>query len=75
VKLSKLEGHRISWFVYASNGSRSERLRRTATMRGRWDGWDAECSCGWGTHTGGAIKERVWEAVIDHKLECGARFL
>lgn len=44
-------------------------MRRTDSMRGSWDGWDAECSCGWGSHTGGAILARVREAVANHKWE------
>lgn len=57
--------HQIKWFVYSAG----QKLAREATMRGSWDGYDAECSCGWATHTGGAIKARVAEAVHDHKWE------
>jgi hypothetical protein len=39
----------IKWFVYAGG----EKIARVSTMRGRWD-WDASCSCGWETKTGGA---------------------
>jgi len=51
--------HKIRWFVYAGG----ERIPRTATMRGQW-GYDATCSCGWDTKTGGAtlgyVKGEVW---------------
>lgn len=36
-------------------------------MAGRDWGWDAECSCGWNSRTGGAIQERVREAIADHR--------
>jgi hypothetical protein len=39
--------------------------------RNGWVAWDAECSCGWGSHTGGAIRERVLEDVEDHKRTVG----
>lgn len=55
--------HRIRWFVWAGG----EKLPRESTMRGSWDGWDAECSCGWQSRTGGMIKARVAEAVRRHK--------
>ena len=52
----------IKWFVYAGE----EKIRYTSTMRGTW-GYDAECSCGWKTTTGGAIKRCVLEEVAMHK--------
>jgi len=62
---------RIRWYVWVRtyDGHRptgSERIPHEATMRGSWLGWDVECSCGWGSHTGGAIKARVEEARADH---------
>ena len=56
--------HRITWWVYAG----SERIRRTAAMRGTW-GYDATCSCGWDTHTGGATRGYVQREVDFHKWE------
>jgi hypothetical protein len=63
-------GHRITWYVWASNadGDRAK-LRHTASMRGRWTGWDATCKCGWQSRTGGAIKASVQRDVWDHKLD------
>jgi len=52
----------IKWFVYAGE----EKIRHNATMRGAW-GYDAECSCGWKTVTGGAIKSSVIAEVEFHK--------
>jgi hypothetical protein len=52
----------IKWFVYAGE----EKIRYTSTMRGTW-GYDAECSCGWATKTGGAIKRSVLADVQMHK--------
>lgn len=68
--------HKISWFAYANawDGSSRVRLRHSASMRGSWDGWDAECTCGWASHTGGAIKARVAEAVADHKWDVANGF-
>jgi hypothetical protein len=54
--------HRISWFVYAGR----ERIRHTAMMRGTW-GYDATCSCGWDSRTGGALRRYVADLVADHK--------
>lgn len=53
----------IKWFVYAGE----EKIRYNSTMRGTW-GYDAECSCGWKTTTGGAIKRSVVEDVELHKI-------
>lgn len=65
------EPHKIRWWVYAG----SERIPHEATMRGSW-GWDATCSCGWDSRTGGGTKRYVQTLVDDHKLEArngGAR--
>ncbi len=63
-----LEAHRARWFVWSGG----ERIPHTASMRGHWPGYDVECSCGWGSHTGGAIKARVEEALFDHRLDVQA---
>lgn len=57
-----MSGHRISWWVYAGR----DRIRRTATMRGQW-GYDATCTCGWDTQTGGATRGYVTDQVWLHK--------
>jgi hypothetical protein len=54
---------KITWFVYAGR----ERIRHTATMRGRW-GYDATCTCGWDSHTGGAVLSYVRQVVWEHKV-------
>lgn len=56
--------HRIRWYVYAGG----ERIPRTASMRGRWD-FDATCSCGWDSKTGGALERYVRDAVAAHKRD------
>ena len=63
--------HRISWWVYtgAIVDGRRERIRRTATMLGRWPGYDGVCSCGWETHTGGAVRSYIEHEVWSHKFE------
>ena len=55
--------HTITWWVYAGPG---QRIRRTATMRGRWD-YDATCSCGWDSQHGGGLRSSVERAVWFHK--------
>lgn len=56
--------HSIRWFVYVDG----KRIPRTATMRGTW-GYDAVCSCGWDSKTGGAVESYVRNAVADHKWD------
>ena len=45
---------------------RFAKLPHTSRMRGTW-GWDAECSCGWATRTGGATRRSVRFEVWLHK--------
>jgi hypothetical protein len=60
--------HRIRWWVYGGGyGAPREKLRHTATMRGHWPGYDADCSCGWESRTGGAVKSYVKQLVWEHK--------
>ena len=58
--------HKIRWFVYDSDGNKTP---STSMMRGSWPGYDAECSCGWGSSTGGAVKRSIADAVWDHKYD------
>ena len=53
----------IKWFVY----SMGQKLPKTASMRGSWDGYDASCSCGWESKTGAGVKSWVTELVEKHK--------
>jgi len=54
----------IKWFVWSAG----EKMRHTKSMRGAW-GYDAQCSCGWETKTGGGV--RSW---IKHEIETHKRF-
>lgn len=54
--------HKIRWFVVLDG----KRLPRQASMRGGW-GYDATCSCGWDSRTGGGTKRYITEKVADHK--------
>jgi hypothetical protein len=54
--------HAIRWFVWAGG----QKMPHTAMMRGPW-GYDAECSCGWKSHTGGATRRCVEDEVWMHK--------
>ena len=57
---------RIRWFVYAGIGYDRERIRHTATMRGQWD-YDATCTCGWDSKTGGCVRGHIKDLVWMHK--------
>jgi hypothetical protein len=60
--------HVVRWFVYTGNpGQPNERIPRTATMRGRWPGYDAVCSCGWESHTGGGVRSYIEQKIWEHK--------
>lgn len=60
-------GHRIRWFVYGCNSDgKGGRIPHNAHMRGTW-GWDAVCSCGWDSKTGGALRRSVEANVWMHK--------
>lgn len=61
-KTTAASAHKITWWVYAGG----ERIRRTANMRGTW-GYDATCTCGWDSRTGGAVKSYVADQVWLHK--------
>lgn len=56
--------HSITWFVWAGG----EKIRHTNSMRGEW-GYDAQCSCGWATYTGGAVKSDIKDSVNSHKFD------
>lgn len=60
--MTTTSAHRITWYVYAG----AEKIRRTGTMRGSW-GYDVDCSCGWSTKTGGALRRYVEDLVWEHK--------
>ena len=54
----------IKWFVW----SQGEKFARNSTMRGTW-GYDAECSCGWDSKTGGGVYSWVKDLVETHKIQ------
>lgn len=64
MKMGVIEGHKISWWVWAGN----VKIPRTSHMRGTW-GYDATCSCGWKTRSGGAVKQYIQKEIYWHKLE------
>jgi hypothetical protein len=59
--------HRIRWFTYLDG----KRIPRTASMRGFWPGYDATCSCGWDSRTGGATQSYIKVEVWAHKFYSG----
>lgn len=52
----------IKWFVWTGG----EMFPRESNMR-YFRGFDAKCSCGWETKTGGAIQAYVKKQVDNHK--------
>lgn len=60
--------HRVRWFVWGWDPDTNVRAKipRTSGMRGLW-GYDASCSCGWETRTGGATRRSVERYVQRHK--------
>jgi hypothetical protein len=53
----------IKWFAVAPNG---EKIRNNQGLIN--NAWDATCSCGWESKTGGAIKASVLRDVESHKI-------
>ena len=63
--------HRISWWAYAwTYEGCTERLPAKSYLLARegWRAWDASCSCGWESRSGGAIRASVARDVRKHKL-------
>ena len=64
------QAHRVRWWVYTGGvdeDGRRERIPRVSTMRGQWPGYDVECSCGWESRTGGAVRSYIEQLVWEHK--------
>jgi hypothetical protein len=64
--------HRISWWAYAwGMEGPKELMPAKPYMKARegWRSWEATCSCGWQTRTGGALKTYVGRQVRRHKIE------
>jgi hypothetical protein len=55
-------GHTFRWYGILPG----ERVPRNRHMNGGDWGWDATCTCGFDTRTGGAIQERIRDAIEDH---------
>jgi hypothetical protein len=53
----------IKWFAVFADGSKMRNVQGFSH-----NAWDAECSCGWITRTGGAIKTSVLRDVENHKI-------
>jgi len=52
----------VKWFVWSAG----EKMPHAKSMRGAW-GYDAQCSCGWETKTGGGVRSWVRDLVETHK--------
>ena len=52
----------IKWFAVLHDGSKMRNSQGFVH-----NAWDVECSCGWKTSTGGAIKASVLRDVLAHK--------
>lgn len=55
--------HSIRWWAVVGDG---ERVRRTSGMKDTGN-WDATCSCGWDSRTGGVIMNEVDRMAQAHK--------
>jgi hypothetical protein len=53
----------IKWFAVFQDGSKMRNIQGF-----QHNAWDVECSCGWKTRSGGAIKSYMIEEVQNHKL-------
>lgn len=53
----------IKWFWVTTDGKKYRNTKGFVH-----NAWDVECSCGWKTYTGGAIKASVTRDVEAHKL-------
>lgn len=63
-----MSGHRIRWWAVGwDREGNTFRIPRSSSMRGEW-GWDASCSCGWETRTGGAVRRYVEREIRLHKI-------
>lgn len=61
--------HSIRWFAVSTDATGARiRIPRNRHMRGTW-GWDAVCTCGWDSRTGGALEREVRRQVADHKAD------
>ena len=58
------QAHRIQWLVKAGD----ELIPHEATMRGTW-AFEARCSCGWESRTGGAVRSEIKRQIADHKAD------
>lgn len=65
-----MSAHRIRWYVRVPPCEEAPDgyLRHTASMRGTW-GYDARCSCGWDSRTGGAVRSYVQREIDSHRFE------
>lgn len=57
--------HSIRWWAYIDRG----RSRRTSSMKDNEFRWDATCSCGWDSGTGGAAMGEVDKMAQEHKRD------
>lgn len=53
----------IKWFYVTPDGQKFRNIKGLISWA-----WDATCSCGWESSTGGAIKASVQRSVNDHKF-------
>jgi hypothetical protein len=54
----------IKWFAIFADGSKMRNNQGFVH-----NAWDVECSCGWRTLTGGAVKSWILDRVYLHKIQ------
>jgi hypothetical protein len=65
VRPETVRAHRVRWFARTATA----RIPRTSQMRGGDWGWDATCSCGWETGTGGGVETYVAQKIAQHRWD------
>jgi hypothetical protein len=65
--------HVIRWYLWQpAPGRAAVKVRHTGPARNVTGGWDAECSCGWQSATGGATRHHIQREVWRHKAGVSA---
>jgi hypothetical protein len=69
--VSATTAHRARWYgvAYDRVAGHAYRTPRTSHMNDADWGWDAVCSCGYDTRTGGALAIRVREMLAEHRAD------
>jgi hypothetical protein len=67
IRPETMKAHRASWYVYSGAYGEMERAESGRSYYGM--GYDAKCSCGWESKTGGATRTSVQDALWTHRRD------